>query len=112
MKVYNARIEEVTVGLDEYNHLSAMFKFKSQHGSWKFGFILTDLIDAQRLVRLMKYTGVYNVLDLEGKIIRTVLDNNLFRGFGDPIEDKFIPVCMDELKEVTEKEFEEILKNK
>ena len=65
--------------------------FESQLGCCDWGFILTNPTDAQRLVKLMNYTGVYDVKNLNGKIVRTVMHDCFFRGFGDPIEDKFIP---------------------
>ena len=50
--------------------------------------------------------------NLNGKIVRAVNHDCFFRGFGDPIKDKFIPAFGEELKEVTEAQFEELLKTK
>ena len=112
MKVNNAKIKNVTVGLDDRDRLSARMTFESQLGCCDWGFILTNPTDAQRLVKLMNYTGVYDVKNLNGKIVRTVMHDCFFRGFGDHIEDKFIPAFGEELKEVTEAQFEELLKTK
>ena len=114
MEVNNAKVRNVTVGLDDLDRLSARMTFQSQLGCCDYGFILTNQTDAQRLVKLMNYTGVYDVKNLNGEIVRTVsYDNDCFpRGFGDPIEDKFIPAFGEELKEVTEAQFEELLKTK
>ena len=112
MEVNNARIKNVTVGLDDRDRLSARMTFESQHGCCDVGFILTNPTDAQRLVKLMNYTGVYEVKNLNGKIGRVVNHDCSFRGFGEPIEDKFIPAFGEEFKEVTEAQFEELLKTK
>ena len=112
MQINNARITNVTVGLDDRERLSARMTFESELGCCDWGFILTNPVDSQRLVKLMNYTGVYDVKNLNGKIVRVVNHECFFRGFGEPIEDKFIPAFGEELKEVTETQFEEILKNK
>lgn len=112
MEITNARIKNVTVGLDDRDWLSARVTFEWKHGCCDRGFILTNPTDAQRLVKLMNYTGVYDVKNLNGKVVRAVNHDFSFRGFGDPIEDKFIPAFGEELKEVTEAQFEELLKTK
>ena len=60
----------------------------------------------------MNYTDVYDVKRLNNKIVRIVVHACFFQGFGDPIEDKFVTAFGEELKEVTEAQFEELLKNK
>lgn len=112
MEVNNARIKNVTVGLDDMDRLSARMNFESQHGCCNWEFILNYPTDAERLVKLMNYTGVDDVKNLNGKIVRVVIHGFSFRGFGDPIEDKFIPAFGEEFKEVTEAQFEELLKAK
>lgn len=112
MEITNARIKNVTVGLDDRDRLSARMTFECKHDCCDWGFILTNPTDAQRLVKLMNYTGVYDVKNLNGKVVRVVNHDCFFRGFGDPIEDKFIPAFGEELKEVTEAQFEELLKTK
>lgn len=112
MEITNARIKNVTVGLDDRDRLSARMTFEGQHGCCDWGFILTNPVDAQRLMKLMSYTGTYEVKNLNGKIVRKIDHDNFFRGFGDPIEDKFVPAFGEELKEVTEAQFEELLKTK
>lgn len=112
MRITNSRIKNVTVGLDDRDRLSARMTFEGQRGSCEWIFILANPKDVERLVNLMNYARVNEVEELDGKIVRIVDCDGLFRGFGDPIEDKFIPVFGEELKEVTEAQFEEMLKTK
>lgn len=111
MEITNARIKNVTVGFDDRDRLSARMTFDGQHGCCDWGFILTNPTDVQRLMKLMNYTGSYEVGDLSGKIIRKVDSGNFLRGFGHPIEDKFVPTSTEEFKEVNKAEFAEMLKN-
>ena len=112
MEVNNAIIKNVTVGLDDRDRLSARMTFEGQHGCCDWGFILTNPADAQRLVMLMNYTDTYDVKNLNGKIVRKVDHDCFFRGFGHPIEDKFVPAFGEEVKELTEAQFSELLKTK
>lgn len=112
MKINNARIKNVTVGLDDRDRLSVRMTFESQCGCCDWSFILTNSADAQRLVILMNYTSTYNVEELDGQIVRMVEYDSFFRGFGHPIEDKFVPAFGEEVKEVTEAQLSEILKTK
>lgn len=109
MTIENRRIKNVKVGLDDRDRLSIRMTFD---GIWScdWGFILTNPIDSQRLVKLMNYAGVSDVMDLNGKIIRVVNHDRFLRGFGDPIEDKFVPTFGEELQEITEEEFNKLLK--
>lgn len=109
MEVKNARIKNVKVGLDDRDRLSVRMTFE---GGWAcdWGFIITNPIDSQRLVKLMDYAGTCDVLKLSGKIVRMVTHDCFFRGFGDPIEDKFVPAFGEELQEITEEEFNKLLK--
>lgn len=111
MKITNAKIKNVTVGFDDRDRLSASMTFDGQHVCCNCGFILTNPTDVQRLMKLMNYTGSYEVGDLSGKIIRKVDFGNFLGGFGHPIEDKFVPTLTEEFKEVNEEEFAEMLKN-
>ena len=112
MEITNARIKNVTVGLDNRDRLSASMTFEGPNFCRNCCFILTDPTDVQRLVKLMLYTGTSEVQELNGKIIRRIDKNNFLRGFGDPIANKFIPIFGDELKELTESQFEELLNTK
>ena len=87
MEITNVRIKNVTVGLDSRHNLSARMTFE-----------------------LMSYAGTNTVQKLNGKIVRKIDHNNNFRGFGDPIKDKFIPVFGEDLKEVTSVQFKKLLK--
>lgn len=108
MEVMNARIENVTVGLDDRDRLSVRMCF---NGGWgcEWGFILTNPIDSQRLIKLMEYTRTSDVLKLNGKIVRMVTHDCFFRGFGDPISNKFVPAFGEELQEITEEDFKKLL---
>ena len=112
MEIKNAKIKNVTVGLDDRDMLSARMTFESQLNCCDWRFILTDPIDSQRLMKLMSYTNVYEVNNLDGKIIRIVKEDSLFRGFGDPIEDKFVLAFGEKIKEVTKEQLNELLKTK
>lgn len=110
MEIQNAKIKDVTIGFDDRDRLVVSLNLKSQNSGCHWSFKLENQIDVQRLIRLMHYTCSHEVEDLGGKIIRKVDEDNLFRGFGDPIKDKFVPVCTEEFKEITESEFKEMLK--
>lgn len=113
MQINNARIRNVTVGLDDRNRLSAKITFEGHQGqsNWLY-FVLTKSVDAQRLRKIMLYTGAYEIDDLNGKIIRKVDHDYCLCGFGDPIEDKFISFLDEEFREITESQFAELLKIK
>jgi len=111
MEVNNARITNLTIGLDDRDRLSARMTFECHFGACDWAFILTNPKDAERMVKLMNYTGVHKVEALNGKIVRIVIHGSCFRGFGDPIEDKFVPALGEEFKEVTVEQFEVMLKN-
>lgn len=116
MEIVNARINNVTVVLDNQYGLSAKMSFECCFGSTKVVFMLTKPTKIQQLEKLMNYADVNDVNDLNGKIVRLVIDCRTIRGYGDPIEDKFIPDMPwlgEELKEeVTEAQLEELRKSK
>jgi len=112
MEVSNARIKSVKVAFDDLDRLSARMTFEGQQGCCDWGFILTNPVDVQRLEILMKYTGTYDLKDLKGKIVRKIDHDYFIRGFGHPIEDKFVPLFGQEVKEVTQAKFPELLKIK
>ena len=113
MKITNAKIKNVTVGIDDNGRLSATMNFVIIGNlTCKWVFVLEDPAQVQRFKVLMDYAGANNIQDLTGRIIRVANQDVLFfRGFGHPIEDRFVPCIMDyEVKEVTETELAEILK--
>ena len=110
MRITNAIIRNVAVGINEVGSFSARMTFESQARCWTWCFILSDPIDVQRFIKLMNYVGVYEVIDLNGKVIREVDSCGFLRGFGHSIDDKFIPILTDEFMEISEKEFIELLK--
>ena len=112
MEIQNAIIKNVTVGLDDRDRLSAMISFESQGKLCTQGFILTNPNDTERLIKIMSYTGSSKVEQFKGKIVRVVNHDFSFQGFGNPIEDKFVPIFGDKLNEITEDQFEELLKTK
>ena len=112
MKIKNAKIENVTVGIDDRDRLSVRMTFKGDDGmSCDWGFNLENPEDVQRLKLLVEYTEVDNVLALGGKIIRVMDHGMFFRGFGHPVENKFVPCCIAEVKEITDEEFRKLLWN-
>lgn len=100
MEITNVRIKNVTVGLDSRHNLSARMTFENQYATCDWSFSLTDPVDVHRLMKLMSYAGTNTVQKLNGKIVRKIDHNNNFRGFGDPIKDKFIPVLVKTLKKL------------
>lgn len=112
MKIKNAKIQNVTVGIDDRDRLSVRMTFKGDDDmSCDWGFNLENPKDVQRLKILMEYADVDQVCKLEGKIIRVVDHGMLFSGFGHPIENKFVPCCISEVKEITDAEFRKLLYN-
>lgn len=109
MRILNAKIENVTVGLNDSDGLAVMFTLRWQSGCCNWEFTLANPLDIQRLTKLMNYTGSHQVKELEGKIIRKVEKGQMFQGFGHPIEDKFVSVWADEFKEITELEVKQQL---
>lgn len=117
MEIVNARINNVTVGWDNQYGMSAKMSFECHFGSTNMVFKLTNQTELQRLEKLMNYAGVdvNDVNNLNGRIVRVAIYCCAIRGYGDPIEDKFIPDMPwlgEELKEVTEAQLEELRKPK
>ena len=105
MEVSNAKITNVKVCFDDRGRLAARMRFETQYGCCDWGFILSNPVDVQRLSTLMNYTETYDIMQLNGKIVRKVDFDRFFRGFGHPIEDKFVPFSSKEFTEITEAEF-------
>lgn len=117
MEIINVRINNVTVGWDNEDGMSAKISFEGYSGSANMVFKLTNQTELQRLEKLMNYAGVdvNDVNNLNGRIVRLVIDGSPIIGYGDPIEDKFIPNMPwlgEELKEVTEAQLKELRKTK
>lgn len=108
MKITNARITNLKVGFDDGNRLAVMINFESQHGCCLWSFVMSNPVDVQRLSALMNYTNTYDLNDLNGKIIRKVDLDCFMRGFGHPIEDKFVLLSEKEFSEITEADLEMI----
>lgn len=119
MEIRNARITSATVNFDDLERLSVGvgFSMENRYGNlttaqWVAN--LENLANVQRLEKLMNYAGAYDLEHLKGKIVRVVMVDRSYHGFGDPIRDKYITVWTGEFKEISEAEFkgflEEILK--
>ena len=115
MTIHNATIKSVTVGLHGSNQaLSAKVEFCDSAVLCYHAFDLTDWTAVAQLTVLMNYLEVQDLNDLEGKRIRTVMSEGLFRGFGHPTKDQFIVVSFYKGKypmRVSKKEFENMLKH-
>lgn len=111
MEIKNARINGVTIGLDDRERLSACVTFESYNNSfYNCEFLTPVVVDNKRLVKLMKLTSVLDIEDLNRKVVRIVVEEKTFYGFGDPVLDLYIPCFGKSIDTVTEKEFKELLK--
>lgn len=115
MEIHNATIHNVSVGLSgPYDNLCIELTFKNSDNKWPHSFYLRDFSAVSHLATLMKYSGVRKLNELEGKSVRIVTHNHLFRGFGHPTKDEFRPVGSDSncaLMTLSSKEFEKFLSN-
>ena len=113
MKIYNATIKKVAVGLYGLNkRLSVKLDFSSSENLWSHTFDLTDWTAVSQLTILMNFVEAEDLKELEGKAIRVVVYNSMFRGFGHPENDKFITVSYFAGRypmSLSEKEFGEML---
>ena len=110
MQVINAKIKNVTIGFDDRERLSVRMNFDGEATSCTWGFVLINPVQVKNLIKLMEYTEVREVKNLEGKIIRVVFKEIFLRGFGHPVDDKFIPLTgIVEPEEVTLKELSKII---
>lgn len=89
MKICNVKIKDVTIK----GNLVRMF-FHGEYSSTYLKFDRTNTIGNQRLNALLNYAEVQEIKKLDGKIIREAEcgKNSLICGFGDPIDDKFMPL--------------------
>lgn len=108
MKIENAMIKDVTVGLNDNDRLCVRLSLKGQCTGGMWIFELENPVDVQRVEKLMQYTCSYEVGELEGKIVRKAVSGNLLRGIGHPLEDKFIPLWTEVMREVDESVLEEL----
>ena len=109
MKIQNVKIKNVTIGINDREKLAVTMSFEGSGGGCAWSFIMDNPTDVQRLILLMKYTEVKEVMKLEGKVIRVIVCEAFIRGFGHPIEDKFVSVILSEVMEITQAEFAEFL---
>ena len=107
MEIYNARIKDVTVGPDERN-CSVSFDGQGFCCNWEA--ILTNPAEDERLRKLMQYADTYDVNKMNGKIVRIVIIDTFLRAFGDPIQDKFVPILGAEFVELAEEQLEEVIR--
>lgn len=105
MKILTARITKARVGFDERDKVVARMTFENEYGCCDWAFVLENPVDVQRLKALMKYADAFELKDLNGKIIRQVDSERFMRGFGHPIEDKFVPIYTNEFTELSKVEF-------
>ena len=115
MKIYNATIKNVAIGLfGPRKVLSVKVVFSTQDTLWHHTFELTDWTSVSQLKSLIKFSDVIELKDVENKKIRIVVSNGLFRGIGHPEKDEFIAISYFPGRcpmNVNEKEFSEMLKN-
>ena len=117
MKIANAKIENSTFGFMYTNSvLCAKLKIATMENGYlshyELSFDFRNPEDVLRLAELMRITEVSEFSDLNGKYIRIgyISGRGCF-GFGNLMEDKFIPMKSEKFVEVSEKEFTEISLN-
>ena len=115
MVIERVRISKVTVETNYcYDSLFVKMEFRNKRIGSSWSFTLGDPVEVQRLTKMMNYVGVSEVDDLERKYIRIVISYGTLGtlcGFGHRTQDKFVPLSTEEFRKITEKEFEEILKD-
>ena len=115
MKIYNATIKDVAIGLYGNNkRFGVKLVFCDQENIIRHTFELTDWTAVSQLTTLMNFLEISDLKDLEGKNIRVVVSNGLFRGFGHPEKDRFMAISYFAGRcpmTLNAKEFEEMLKN-
>lgn len=107
MKIKNAKIKNVTMKLDNKEHLVVNAEFHESVDFVLYTFKLNNPVAVKHFIKLMGYAEVTYLNELEGKIIRVAEHENVVRAFGHPIEDRFIDITdaiIDSAKEVTESE--------
>ena len=67
-------------------------------------------VDEHYLTKLIKYTKTNESNNLSGKFVRIVCNDYKLCGFGDLINDRFVPTFNREIMEVTEAAFANLLK--
>ena len=113
MKITNAIIKNVTTFRSNlYGIISVSIDFAGADNYCGCNLLLTEIADLRRLIRLMEYVEVSNISDLNGKIVRKVVDSKgILLGFGHPIDDMFVITSNEAYKEVGEKYFDSIKMN-
>lgn len=109
MKIENATIEKVNVGLDITNRFYVqMIIFIEYHESIvsrSIVFQLLNPVEVKNFIKIMKLTDVQDVKDLEGKVVRTAFYEDCPVAIGHPVEDRFVDVTntmIDSVEELTQ----------
>lgn len=94
MNIINAKIDNVTVGLDQHKRLNVKMELEQAIRPPSIitcNFTLTDPSNAEFVAVLMEYAGEEVVTKLNGKIIRIITSSDHKPiAWGHPIEDKFL----------------------
>lgn len=112
MTIKNLSIANVSVVLTREENLVVKLELKEENGTtYTWIFDLEELVDVQRLKKIMRYVGASELKDLEGKTFRRVdivnqnkLNQSQLVGFGHPTKDQFISIGTFEMMELTEYE--------
>ena len=99
MKIFNAIIKNVTVGLNCDNNLCANIEFCSQFGCVRIDFKLTERADVYRITKIMNYAGANTFDELKDRTIRIVCSKGILSGFAHPICDKFVSILSNNFEE-------------
>ena len=100
MKIYNAKIKDAVFGVDSNGKLREKVTFECTYGRIDWNFNLTSLDCVMRVMKLMEYAKAVRNEDLKGSAIRLIAEPyNVLRAFGDPLENKFVPLFTEYFKE-------------
>lgn len=94
-KTANARIKDVNVGINFTKAISCTFSLALDGDCVDWSFNLSKSCDVEKLTQLLNYVGVSDVSDLNEKVIRVVINEDLLYALGDPIKDTFFKVSGD-----------------
>ena len=92
MKIKNAKIKNVTAGLDSGKLLCVSMEFHYSTHFKIFVFKLDNPVELRNFKELLKFAEATGFKDLEGKVIRVAEHNDVITAFGYLIEDKFVDV--------------------
>ena len=111
MEIAKATIQKVAVGIDIMNRLGADIEFVSDFGRFSHWFISSDPKSALQLITLMRYTGASSTCSLNNREINLIFSDNSLLGFGNPIDDKYVPLFTEEFREISMEEFMKLQHN-